>query len=266
MVQIEKSRVPERRISRRRIVEPARLSRHARGDLTQALYAVHRQIFDGVSPGRFRSNVVEAPAEATHIELYFAADETLLGYCAMHRYRRTIGNRSVIVLRAEAGLLPENRGRGVTYGFGMRRAVVEKLRHPLTPVYYLGTLVHMSSYHLFCKYFPRLFPQADKATSGDLRTIAIELIESFSDPPVSVDDPLVRDVGWVTIETPQERALTGSGDRLDVAFFKRRNPGYPQGHGLVVVVPMTFANLGRAVLRRLRERVLMALGLKTPAL
>ena len=42
----------------------------------------------------------------------------------------------------------------------------------------------------------------------------------------------------MTIETDAEKSLNRRGDRSDVRFFKARNPGYPQGHGLVVVVPV----------------------------
>jgi hypothetical protein len=128
--------------------------------------------------------------------------------------------RDVIVLRAEAGLLPEYRGRGATYGFGIVRAMIEKLSHPLTPVYYLGTLVHTSSYHLFCKYFRQVYPHPNIEMPTDAREIAHQLIESFPDPAVNPADPFVRNVGWVTIETPQEKHLNEQVDPPDVQFFR----------------------------------------------
>ena len=184
----------------------------------------------------------------------------------MHRYRRQVDGRNAIVLRAEAGLVPEFRGRGATYGFGILRALIEKLRHPFTPVYYLGTLVHTSSYHLFCKYFPRVYPHPDIETPADIQEISRQLIESFPDPAVLPDDPFVRDVGWVTIETPQEKHLNVQVDPPDVQFFKFRNPGFSRGHGLVVLVPITLHNLAGALLSRLHERALIAFGFYKPQL
>ena len=162
--------------------------------------------------------------------------------------------------------MPESRGRGATYGFGIVRALFEKLSYPFTPVYYLGTLVHTSSYHLFCKYFPRLYPHPDIEMPTDGQEIARVLIESFPDPAVLPTDPFVRDVGWVTIETPQEKHLNDQIDPPDVQFFKSRNPGYSRGHGLVVLVPMTFGNLTMALLLRLYERALFAFGRHKPQL
>jgi len=248
------------------LVVPARLSAQQRADLTQALFTVHKRIFTGVPLQDFRRHVVEPPAEKTVIQLYFAANGELVGYCSFHRFRRQVQGRRAIVLRTEAGLVPDYRGRGETYGFGIMQAVVEKLRHPFTPVYYLGTLVHPSSYHLFCKYFPRLFPSPFCKTPPGMQNLARALADSFPDPPVNKSDPLIRAVGWRTIETAQEHALIQRGDRTDVTYFRSRNPGYTAGHGLVVVVPITLFNILGALFARLHEAASIAITGQQPDL
>ena len=253
-------------IAGRRLVAPAQMQETERADLARALYEVHRKIFSGVSAEEFRCHVVDPPAEHTVIQLYTGADGRIVGYCAFHRFRRHVLGRNAIVLRAEAGLLPQYRGRGMTYGFGAIRALREKLKHPFTPVYYLGTLVHPSSYHLFCKYFPLVYPHPGLDTPSHMRDAALELADSFTDPAVSEADPFVRDVGWVTIESQQEKALKQRADRADVQFFKARNPGFTTGHGLVVVLPMTFGNIAASMLARLREQVVHALTRRGPEL
>jgi len=254
------------KIARGPVVVPTQLSDSQRHALSHQLYSVHQKIFAGVSAEEFNRHVIEPPAEATSIQLYCAADQSVIGYCAVHRYRRQVHGRNTIVLRAAAGLVPEHRGRCATYGFGIVRALHETLCHPFTPVYYLGTLVHTSSYHLFCKYFPRVYPHPQIETPADIQDVARELIESFPDQAVVPDDPFVRDVGWVTIETPQEKHLTERVDTPDVQYFKFRNPSFSRGHGLVVLIPLTFLNLTGALLSRLHERVLIAFGLYKPQL
>lgn len=182
----------------------------------------------------------------------------------MHTYARAVRGRPALVLRGETGLLPDYRGRGASYGFGMAYAFMEKLRHPFTPVYYLGTLVHPSSYHLFYKYFPTVYPLPAKTFPTRQRALAIELIESFPDLPVAPSDLLVRDVGWITVETSQGRKLILESHRPDVQLFVTRNPGYPQGHGMVVVAPISFGNIVAAIFRRLREVLLALLRIKSP--
>lgn len=258
------TKVPE--ISRGRVVKPTQLSGPERDALSRQLYDVHQKIFTGVSAEEFHCHVIEPPAEATSIQLYIAGNKSIVGYCAVHRYWRQFRGRNVIVLQAQAGLIPEYRGRGATYGFGIVRALIEKLSHPFTPIYYLGTLVHTSSYHLFCKYFSRVYPHPELETPTDIQEIVRELVETFPEPAVLPTDPFVRQDGWVTIETPQEKALNEQVDRADVRFFKERNPGYPRGHGLVVVVPMTWGNLTAALFSRLYERALFAFGHHKPQL
>ena len=254
------------RIARRRTVYPGRMSEPEIAALSAQLYAVHSLIFDGSTAEGFRAHVVEPAAEDTRIQLFLDDDGAVIGYCALHLFRRKVLGRESLVLRAEAGLCPDYRGRSMTYGIGIARAAEVKLRHPFTPFYYLGTLVHTSSYHLFCKYFPQIFPHHSRDDPPRLRQIAQELIESFDDPAVSEHDPFVRDVGWVTIETNAEKSLNRRGDRSDVRFFKARNPGYPQGHGLVVVVPLTVANTTAALLALVAELGLHAFGRRLPEL
>lgn len=226
--------------------------------LTERLYAVHSAIFSGVSRDRFVTHVIDPPAARTVIQTYAGEGGGLVGYCAFHRYYRTIRGRRTAVLRIEAGLLPEYRGRAAAHWFGMLNALGEKLRHPFTPMVYFGTLVHPSSYRFFCKYFPRIYPRREGVTSADTTSLALEVAETFNDPPVRAENPLVRAVGWVTIEKTHGAGLhrpQRPWRQPDVLFFKEVNPGYHAGHGLVVLVPVTFANVGTAILRRLREVV-----------
>ncbi|NNK77286.1 MAG: hypothetical protein HKP40_01105 [Litoreibacter sp.] len=245
-----------------RVIVPENISAPERVALSRQIYEVHRKIFSGTSAEEFHLHVLEPAAEATVIQLYLTSDCDIVGYCAFHRYWRRLKGRNVIVLRAEAALMPQYRGRGTTFGFGMIRAFVEKLRHPFTPVYYLGTLVHASSYHLFCKYFGQVFPSPDFEAPIEVQDQARALIDSFPDPAVTGADPFIREVGWVTIETEQERELNKRGNQRDVQFYLERNPGYLKGHGLVVFVPITVVNIAVALLSRLLERALIGLGLR----
>ena len=234
----------------RETVEPDRLPRPERDAFLKDLYAVHSLIFSGISEEEFNHHVVESPAVRTLIQVYSGRGGGIVGYCAFHKFVRSVQGRDVIVIRAEAGLLPDYRGHGVAHWFGMVRALLEKLLHPLTPVYYFGTLVHPSSYRFFCKYFPRVYPHPQKGMPDAIRALAIELANSFADPAVDPEDQFIRDVGWVTIERSGERQRNHAAEHDDVRYFKSQNPGYRSGDGMVVVVPVTFLNVFRAMLRR----------------
>ncbi|PRY71402.1 hypothetical protein [Marivita geojedonensis] len=232
------------------------MHRQERLRFARELYAVHSQIFSGVSFERFVSHVLEPTAECTKIQVYRDFAGKLVGYCAFHRFAREFDGRRTIVLRAEAGLLPKYRGKAIAHWFGMLGALKEKLRHPFLHVIYFGTLVHPSSYRFFCKYFPDVFPRhGAEALPTTFRT-AIELAESFGDPTVDPRDPLIREVGWITKNTLEHPALISDDALYDIHYFETRNPGYSKGHGLVVMVPVTFSNVGQAIITRVTEAIL----------
>lgn len=238
------------------------LSEAEKDRILDALFALHGKIFAGVSRGEFDSHVIRPPATRTAITLLLNREGETVGYCGVHFFARQLEGTPCTVLRAEAGLLPGYRGRGTTMWFGMIAALAEKLRHPATPLYYLGTLVHPSSYHLFFKYFPAMFPSPATETDPDLAAAARALADSFPDPPADPADPLVRKVGWITIETPVEQEMTERRREADVRYFLARNPGFVRGEGLVVLIPIGFGCIFGAMGRWLGELVLLRLGLK----
>lgn len=244
---------PDVRGVSRRTVHPSRMAPDERARFARELYRVHARIFSGVSFEEFVAHVVEPPAELTAIQVFHGAGGALVGYCAFHRFVRRIQGRHTIVLRLEAGLLPEYRGKAMAHWFGMLGALKEKLRHPLARVMYLGTLVHPSSYRFFCKYFPVVFPRRNQHVPPRIHALAVALADSFADPPSDPTNPMVRDVGWVTIETLEHPAMVSRHARADIEFFEVENPGYGRGDGLVVVVPVTLVNVGTAIGRRLVE-------------
>ena len=214
--------------------------------LSKTLYRVHNKIFSGVDQADFHYQVFGVGADWSKLRIYREAAQRTVGYAAMHRYERQLSLGSVSVFRAEAGLLPGFRAHSATFYFYMLELLKYRLVHPLRNIYYLGTLVHPSSYVVFARYFKVMYPH--HARKLDAKTLALicELADTFHAPPVDNADPLIRDVGWAT---RVERPYWQQTDDLDVAYFRHRNPGYRQGHGLAVLVPLTFANLSGAVFR-----------------
>ncbi len=259
------TRQPSPVITGRRVISPDAMRPEEREKLCRELYEVHSRIFAGVTLDRFRLHVIEPDAAGTLIQLILGQGAAVVGYVAFHRFYRTIQGRRTVVIRAEAGLEPSYRGRGVTMWFGMVGALKEKLRHPTLPVYYLGTLVHPSSYHLFYKYFPRLYPSPRRGMPDHILHIASEIVDTFDSSPVDPTDPMIRDVGWITIESSQETSLRQRRDP-DIVFFQSRNPGYKDGHGLLTLIPVTLPNVLGAIAMRLFECARIALGLHRPHL
>src|SRR5262245_53023220 len=91
-------------IVRNETIDPKTLSSAELDALVGSLYAVHCEIFDGVSRQEFSHYVVNSPADKTRIQLSYGEAGDLAGYIAVHAFRRTIQGEPCTVLRAEAGL------------------------------------------------------------------------------------------------------------------------------------------------------------------
>ncbi|KUG09620.1 Crp/Fnr family transcriptional regulator [Solirubrum puertoriconensis] len=245
------------RIVRSEIINPKVLTAEQRTALTDALYAVHSEIFDGVDKSAFARYVVESPAQLTSIQVHRNEHDAIVGYFALHVFEREFDGEPVAIFRAEAGSLRAYRGRNVNAPLGLQLGLRYMLQHPGRRVYYLGSLVHPSSYSSFAKFFGEVWPRAAAPTPPALLSLMDDLATSFGLERVVAHNPLLRHVGWRTRETDAERAYWAQCDKPAARFFIEANPGYQQGHGLVTMVQVSFASLlhmartlGRAQVRK----------------
>lgn len=249
------------RIAGTRDIDIDTLSEAALAQLGRALFPVHARIFAGISQAEFEAYVLRSGARESRLRLFLGPAGETVGYCAVHFHDRQVDGRPARVMRAEAGLLPDYRGKGASFWF-MQEAWRHKRRNPRVRLYYLGSIVHPSSYHLLAKFFPAIYPTAANEAQPRLRDRALAMADSFGPPPAGDGaDPLVRRVRWITREEtgPVDPALA---DRPDVRFFSARNPDYGQGQGLIVVIPMTFAVLARAFRGPMTAILLKKLGIR----
>lgn len=246
-------------IAKSEVITPKTLSSEERGQLIDALYAVHNQIFDGVERESFAKYVVESKADHTWIQVHKDEAGAIVGYFAFHIFEKQFNGETTAVFRAEAGLLRAYRGGNTNSRFGLAVALRYMLKHPGRKIFYLGSLVHPSSYSLFTKYCGDVWPRRGLETPPELLGFMDELANEFGLERVTPANPLVRHVGWKTRETETEREYWQSCDKPDARYFMESNPGYVEGHGLVTVVPVSVSillNMARVIgERRLRKPV-----------
>jgi hypothetical protein len=247
------------RITSTEVIRPHSLSAEARRQLIDSLYAVHQQIFDGVKQESFARYVVESKAEHTWLLVHKNEAGEPVGYFAQHIFEKQIGGEPLAVFRAEAGSLRAYRGGNVNARFWMERMVRYMLAHPGRRVFYMGSLVHPSSYSLLARYCSEVWPRREQETPPELLAFMDTLATEFDLEKVDPARPLVRRVGWCTRESEVEREYWTHCDKPEVRYFLEANPGYGEGHGLVTVVPITVENLltmARSLLaKKLRQPV-----------
>lgn len=241
---------------RTEIVDVAELTSDQHTALADELFAVHEQIFSGLSRSEFTAYVLHDGSTGTRIKVFRSDEGRVVGYCAVHHYARTFGGKPSTIFRFEAGLLPAYRGQASTWFFGFAQPIRYKIQHPTRRVCFLGMLVHPSSYCLLAERYPEIHPSRRRETPPELLDAMAKLADTFNVPAVD-SAGLVRSVGWITKQNAAEAELWATSDHPDARFFRETNPGYCTGHGLVTVVPLNFTNLLCAAIRHL---VLNALG------
>jgi CRP-like cAMP-binding protein len=225
------------------IVEPAKLSERERDALTEELYQVQNEVFDGVDKKTFAKYVIHSPAQASWISVYRDGGGRAVGYMAFHRFDRTFGERQCAIFRAEAGILRDFRGQSSMGWLFLKKALPYVLSHPGQPVFYLGSLVHPSSYHGFSRYAKRIWPNPREKTPPEILSFMCTLADEFGLEKVSEDNSLVRKVGWCTRDTDVEREYWRQCRKPTARFFVETNPGYGEGHGLITLIPLSMGDV-----------------------
>jgi len=245
------------------IIDPHKLSAEEFEALVSSLYAVHCEIFDGVSREEFSHYVVGSSADETRIQVSYGEEGDVAGYVAAHSFRRRLRGELVAVNRAEAGLRRPYRGNGSPAGFLLSWLL--KTRWAFTgPQYYLGCLVHPSSYSAFARHAAVLWPSANEEIPDDIFEFMLELGEEFHLPVVDPKRPLVRQVGWITRDSAAERHYWQHTDLPAPRFYIEQNPSYSQGHGLLTLIPLDTASMAKAAMNwgtgRLKKTVRRTIG------
>ncbi|HWO25277.1 MAG TPA: hypothetical protein VNO30_41340 [Kofleriaceae bacterium] len=233
---------------------PRNLDPRARQQLEDDLYDLHSRIFRGVDRDAFVAYVIDSHAEHTWIQLYRSEDGALGGYAAVHIYERVIGGKTTAILRAETGTLREHRGAQLVINFYADRVIRYRAAHPLRPLYFLGSLVHPSSYALIARHVDCVWPCQDAETPPEILELLGALGDAFGLDRVDAANALVRKVGWQTIDSRDDRAYWERSEKPGVQFFLRANPGYVEGHGLLTLVPLSLGVCTRGLARVLRMK------------
>ncbi|MCA9704607.1 MAG: hypothetical protein KDK70_02020 [Myxococcales bacterium] len=233
------------------IIDPHALSEAARERLTDELFAAHERIFAGVDREAFSAYVVCSPARRTRIQVFRAGDQ-VVGYAAFHVFECAVAGRRSRVLRAEVGLLPAYR-RGTRFGwFITREALRAVLGSPGTPVWGLSCATNPATYRTIARHADMVWPHWERPTPPHVEHLMGELAAQFGLRPVE-ERPGVYHVGWRTRQDEAEALGWQQSTHPAARLYVDRNPGYVDGHGLLLLVPVSGLGMVRACLRLLHH-------------
>lgn len=236
------------------IIDPQALSPAARERFTEDLYTTHQRIFDGVDRDAFSAYVIDPPALRTRIQV-FRTGALIVGYAAFHVFERSVGGRPGLVLRAEVGLLPAYRRRTRFGWFLAREALGVAIRNPGTAIWGLSCATNPATYRSIARHADQFWPHWERPTPPPLRQLMDELAQQFCLRSVDPARPGVYQVGWKTRQNDSEIQRWRGCSHPASQLYVQRNPGYPDGHGLLVLIPITALGMMRAGLRIAAHRL-----------
>lgn len=228
-------------------IDPSKLSEQERSELSRALYRIHTRIFAGLDESTFEHYVVSSPAKETRLVLYRNTSDEIVGYYGVHRFEVSLAGETVVVFRAEAGLLPGYRQRDANLSFLLRRAAAYMLTHPRSRAYFLCAPVNPSSYGVITRRARSAYPRWDREVPAGTLRLMTRLADEVGLRRADGPNPLVRDVGWITRATDEEHAYWRSSSDPHIRFYLETNPGYTAGSGLLTVIPLTVAGTLRGL-------------------
>jgi hypothetical protein len=217
--------------------------------LARELYGVHTQIFGGLDYEGFRHYVVDRHAWRNWVWVKYDAADRVVGYHATHAFRLDLQGRPSTVVRMEAGTLPESRGRDLTMISNCARLFLLWLQAPRRSWSIFAALTHPSSYTFLSHYAPVIWPQVGTPTPPEVQREMAEMADTFGLERVDEDNPMVRRVNWITLESEEERRRWQTSRRPNTRLYMRSNPGYVEGHGLVTLIPVNGTILLSALMR-----------------
>lgn len=226
-------------------IDPTCLGKGEKRCFIRELYEVQCKIFQGVDIKSFTNYIFRPDAVRTRVKIFRNEKRQAVGYHSVHLFeKKSGGGRIMAIFRAEAGLLRNYRRKHSTLSLAITEFCPYRFLHPLRKMYYLGTLVHPSSYHLIFRHVKEMYPTYRHETPSEIIRSMCEIAKDLGiGDPVCQDNPLIVQVGWSVRNNIDDLEYWHHCDKPDVNYFMKMNPGYGKGEGLLTLVPITYNNL-----------------------
>lgn len=236
-------------------IQPQRLSGTERDQLTNSLYEVHCQIFDGVDKETFRSYVIEPDTVTTRIFLIQTDQKETVGYLTFQVYQPEVLRKGKIkrpyVFRTEIGIRQEYRGRANYNRVLFREALKFCLRKGMPEAYYMATPINPLAYFLACRSIDCIYPQPHLATPAKILSVMNELSATLTTPASGQ----AHKVGWIAQMPPAQERRMRRSDNPWFQFFIRHNPDFHKGYGMMWLAPATPGNALRTGIKILKQHM-----------
>lgn len=242
-------------ITRSKVVTVGALSEKEREELQPQLTAIFTQSFDFPDLDLVAKRVIFRSPQAQLKLLYNDTDE-IVGFMSLSIEKIRASGRSHAVIDAGTYIKPGVRGAGNhMWRWGLSVVLQYKLKHPLTPIVWIGELMSPVPYQRLTRWV-EVYPRRGVEAPASVEDIVTEVINQRG------YEFLKQDVWRVCSDQPFgfrdperiQRFVETSKDS-DVEFFVERNPGYLRGDWLVAYAPFNLLHLLKTFKSELSARL-----------
>lgn len=182
----------------------------------------------------------------TNLYLFFR-DKKVVGFNLVNIYEYNYKGSDYSFFRFTSGLLPKYRGQSNVQKIGFVEAFRYAASHPLRKIFYLGPLIHPSSYAVACKVSNKVYPSLKQPeVPKKYFDLMVTVADILGFEKVEGESPLIRDTKITTLEDENYVPKRISNR---AKFFMDLNPNYTEGYGLVTMVPMSFKNVSESFMK-----------------
>lgn len=200
----------------------------------------------GMDKRMFRA-FYDAP-ELQYIDITFLeANGAIVGFCAAAFYGINVNGKANVVGRAAIGIQEGHRGGALPVSTLFYKFIRYKLHHPLARLVLTGFIANPLIYDMICKYTGWAYPREGQKLPAHMCTFHQAVVPEKSKAPGK--HPMVVKLHFhVHQGADMVQRVMNSASRY-VKDYLRMNPDYDGKYGLVVLVPVTWANIGVSAIK-----------------
>ncbi|MEM7039705.1 MAG: hypothetical protein AAF570_22215 [Bacteroidota bacterium] len=241
---------------------PKNLTQNEKEALTDELYKIQTQIFDGVDRNTFYKYVIAPETYLTKIYLFKNRRNETVGFLTFHLYRVEVekkGKRKkVCVVRTETGILEAYRGKAPIFSIVFRESLKCYLKLGFPEGYFVATPIHPVPFLIAQRSCKEIFPHPTQPTPPHIGQVLGQIAQSFGMERDANSGKFVVNVGWIVKQNEAKRQKIAESEDPLIRYYLAQNPGYAKGNGLLVISPGSLRNLigssWRLMMKRLRKR------------
>lgn len=187
----------------------------------------------------------------TNLYLFFF-DKELVGINLVNIYEYNYKGDDYSFFRFLSGILPEYRGKNNVQRVGFVEAFKYSAMNPMRKIYYLGPMIHPSSYSAACKVSSKVYPSLKNKVPQKYFDLMVTVSDVLGLERVEGESLLVRDIKVKTIEKEGDIPARISNR---AKYFMELNPNYKKGYGLITFAPMDFKNVTESFMRYYSKKI-----------